>query len=170
MASSNRSSGASIIAGSIILVGIIVVITLVVLFRGDGENSAEPSTTPASSTSPDPDPEPSKSKDPKSPKPDTPSPSPSARPSPAPSPTLPPPNYDTIRATVERAANRDRRGEVKHVGEVRIYKTDKGTCATRTGASVNVRYTSADPSKFGVWYLCQRGERWFITAGPLYGE
>jgi hypothetical protein len=169
MASSNRSSGAPIIAGSIILVGILIVITLVILFRGDGSNTAEPSTTPAASISPEP--EPSKSKRPKSPRPDqspTPSASPSARPSPSPTPTLPPANYTVIRDTTERAANRDRRGEVKHVGEVRLYKTDKATCATRSGATVNVRYS--DSPKFGVWYLCQKGERWLVTAGPLYGE
>ena len=162
-----RFSGAPIIAGSIVIVGILIVITLVVLLRDDGSTTAEPSTSPAASSQP----EPSESKRPRSPRPSPssePSPSPSSKPSPSPTPTLPPPNNDVIRATVSRAANRDRHGEVTHVGQVRLYHTDKQTCPTRSGATVNVRYDS-DP-KFGLFYLCQRGERWVVTAGPLYGE
>ena len=169
MATSKGSSGTPIIAGAVVLVGIMIVITLLLLNRDDGSSTAEPSTSPAASAQPEPSP--SKSKRPKSPKPDTsPTSSPSARPSasPSPTPTIPPPNNDVIRATVARAANQDRRGEVKHVGGVKLYRTDKVSCATRSAASVGVRYDSSP--NFGTFFLCQKGERWIITAGPLYGE
>ncbi len=72
-----------------------------------------------------------------------------------------------VRNAVEDAANADRPGEVKHIGNVNFFK-DSG-CATREGASVSVRYTS--PVKQATWFLCKKGNgAWKVTQGPIYGE
>jgi hypothetical protein len=73
-----------------------------------------------------------------------------------------------VRNAVERAANKDRPGEVKHVGNVRFLRGHG--CASGEAASANVRYTTKDPSKIALWFACLKGNHWVVSQGPLYGE
>ena len=153
-----RSSGAPIIAGAIVLVGLIVVIVLVLLFRDDTpEPGPSPSPSPSLSESPSPSASPSPS--------GTRSPKPSPSPSPSPSPTVD--NATLVRQAIQDAAEADRPGEVKHVGNVEFFKDS--ACATRDAAQASVRYTS--PEKAAIFFTCQHANgRWKVTQGPIYGE
>lgn len=167
MAQSETSGGSSqgpwIIAGAIVLAGLIVVIALVMMNSG---GSSTPSPTPvASSSAPAPEPTATKTHT-RSPRPSpsvtqSPSPSPTASPSPAIDPAV------EVRQVVQDAAEADRPSDVRHVGNVQFYKDS--ACATREGGSANVRYNSAP--KAGIFIVCKNTHgRWKVTQGPLYGE
>jgi hypothetical protein len=148
--------GPWIIAGAIVLVGLLVVIALVLLLRDDdgGEVQGTPSPSPAEET---PTPSPTRTRT------RTPSPSPSPQPSPTPTAD----DATLIRVAVQRAAERDRPGEVTHVGNVQFYRNP--ACATREGGQANVRYTV--PPKVAIFIVCESSNgRWKVTQGPIYGE
>jgi len=155
------SKGPWIIVAAIVLVGILIVFALILLLRpsGEGGGGTSPAVTPASPSPADSSPSPEK-KHTRSPKPPKPSPSPAPSPPPAVDNTL------LVREAAQKAAESDRPGEVKHVGNVEFFK-DPG-CSTREGASANVRYETSP--KLGVWLLCKQGSKWKINQGPIYGE
>lgn len=152
------SRGPWIIAGSIVVVGLIVVIALVLLFRDSSpEPEASPSPSVTETVSPSASPTPTRTRPPK----------PSVTPTPQPSPSPTVDNATLVREATQDAADADRPGEVKHVGNVAFMKNS--SCATRNGASASVRYTS--PIKQATFFLCQKSNgAWKVTQGPLYGE
>ena len=158
-ASSNR--GPWIVAGAIVLVGIIVVIVLVLLLKPSGSgSSASPSpSVPSISPTPVPTPTATHTRKPK--------PSPTTT-SPTPTPTSSPtPNQEALlRAAVDKKANKDRPNEVKHVGNVSLFRTSE--CPSKQAGQANVRYTQ--PEKVGVYIFCLDGSKWVYLHGPIYGE
>lgn len=179
MAAAKKSTrGSFVIAAAIVLVGLMVVVTLVILSRDDREPSVAP-TTPAARVSDTPKVKPvptelnsdghGSTRDVFSPIPEpstSPEPSQSPEPSSSPSPSIN--EDDLVRARVTRDADKDRPGELAHVGNVEIYTTSKQTCASKLGASANTRYDTKP--KLGTWFLCKDGERWIVVSGPVYGE
>ncbi len=162
MAKSSPNRGPLIIAGAIVLVGVLVVVALAVLLGGG--DSGEPQASPSASS---PSPEKERKHERKSPKPPRPSESPAPSPSASPSPT---PTVDpsiAIRSTILRAARQDRPGEVKHVGSVDYYRSND-ECPEKQAAEANVRYKT-DP-KFAIWIVCKSGDGWVIKHGPVYGD
>ncbi|MEX1045817.1 MAG: hypothetical protein WD757_04990 [Actinomycetota bacterium] len=153
--------GPWIVAGAVVVAGIIVAIALVIVLSGGSGPEPSPSGSPTQTQSPSTSPSPSKSPRPK--------PTKSPRPSPSPSPSPVVNNALLVRQSVERAANNDRPGQVKHVGHVDFYRNRQG-CSSGDSASANVRYTEADPQKTAVWISCRSGSRWIVTQGPIYGE
>ena len=76
-------------------------------------------------------------------------------------------NATLVREATQDAAEADRPGEVKHVGNVSFNKDS--ACATREGAAASVRYTT--PVKQATFFLCQKSNgKWKVTQGPIYGE
>ena len=151
------SRGPWIIAGAIVVVGLVIVIVMVLLFRDSGTSEPVVSVTPTES--PSPSPTPTRTRSPK------PSVTPTESPTPAPSPSVD--NSTLVREATQDAAEADRPGEVKHVGNVDFYKNT--ACATRQGAQANVRYTT--PQKVAIFILCQKSNgNWKVTQGPIYGE
>lgn len=160
---SGSGKGPWIVAGAVIVAGIIVAIALVIVLSGGSGPEPSPSGSPTQTQSPSQSPSASPSKSPR------PKPTRSPKPSPSPSPSPVVNNALLVRQSVERAANKDRPGQVKHVGNVEFYRNRQG-CSTGDSASANVRYTEADPQKAAVWISCRRGSRWIVTQGPIYGE
>lgn len=159
-----NNNSAWIIGGSIVLAGLLVTITLILLSGGNDEG-AEPSGSP-SIGQPSDEPTPTKSPRPqKSPRPSQ-SPSPSESPSPSPSPEV---NEDlVIRQAVQKQADRDRPGDVKHVGTVDFYKDDVGCPQSGQASSIMVRYTTQP--KVSIYIYCKAKVRWKYMDGPIYGE
>ena len=160
----SSSQGTWVVAGAIVLVGLLVVGVLVLLLGGsDGDQTASPSATTHSPNPPrtrSPHVRPSRSV--------TPSPSPTHTRSPSPSPSSEPSEADLVRAVVEQQANIDRPSEVKTVGAVDFYDDREACPQTGHAAATTVRFTSAP--RTGIYFLCRSRTRWDIDSGPLYGE
>lgn len=163
MPQSGSNKGPWIVAGAIVLAGLLVIIALVILLGGNDSNpKASPSQSPTMASSKSPRPH-------RSPKPSG-SPSESPSPSPSESASPSPTTDDTalIRVAVEKQANRDRPGELKHIGQVEYY-TDKVGCAqTGQAASTFVRF-SVQP-KAAIYIFCKGRAHWTYSDGPIYGE
>lgn len=163
MANGSGSSSRApwIIGGSIVLAGLLIVIVLVLLLGGNNGN--DQAASPSGSVT---QPSPSPSKSPHVRKsPDTP-----LRLSPSPTPSLSPTIDPTvaIREAVGKQANRDRPGEVKHVGQVDFY-TDKAGCPQSGQASSTMVRFSTQP-KAGIYIFCKAKVHWKYSDGPIYGE
>lgn len=162
MAQRGGNNSAWIIGGSIVLAGLLVTITLILL-AGRGDDKAEPSDSPSIDRPTD---EPTQTNSPRPRKSPTPSPSPSESPSPSPSPEV---NESlVIREAVQKQADRDRPGEVKHVGQVEFYKDDVGCPQSGKASSTMVRYTTQP--KVAIYIYCKAKVRWKYMDGPIYGE
>ena len=160
---SGNSTNTWIIAGSIVLAGLLIMIAILVVSGGDDEPKAGSSPSIDQPTDePTGTPTPRKSRSPR-PKP---SPTPTPSPSPSPSPTVDP--AVALRALTQKQADRDRPGEVKHVGQVELFKDSTGCPQTGQAASVYVRF-STQP-KFGIYIWCEARVRWKYHDGPIYGE
>jgi hypothetical protein len=162
MAQRQSSNGPWIIAGSIVLAGLMIIIAMALLFGGkNGGESASPSPSmgrhsPVKSHSPRPH---------RSPKP-TESPSPSLSPSPSPSPTVD--ATVLLRTAVAKQAARDRPGEQTHIGQVEFYTDNAGCPQTGQAASTLVRFASQP--RVGIYIFCKARAYWKYADGPIYGE
>lgn len=163
MPQTGSNKGPWIVAGAIVLAGLLVIIALVVLLGGNGSKpQASPSQSPTVTRSKSPHPH-------KSPKPSvSPSESPSQSPSESVSPSPTVDDTALVRAAVGKQADRDRPGELKHIGQVEFF-TDKVGCAqTGQAASTFVRFT-AQP-KAAIYIFCKARAHWKYSDGPIYGE
>lgn len=157
--SSNR--GPWIIAGAIVLAALLIVITLLLL-DDDGEEASSPSATASEQPSP------RHSRSPRPSRPPGPSASPTATPSPSASPSPEVDPTEQVRQVVARQAERDRPGQVKHVGKVEFYADRAGCPQSGQASSTLVRFT--EQPKFGIYIFCKAKVHWKYADGPIYGE
>ena len=165
----SANNGAWIIAGAVVLVGLLIVIALVlVLGKSGNEQAASPS---ASVTSPRPTRTHSPHARPSSTESVSPSPSPSPRHSHSPSPSPSPSPIDEqalVREAVAKQAALDRPGQVRVITEVSFYTDRAGCPQTGQASATTVRFTT--PPKVGIYIFCRARTHWEYADGPLYGE
>lgn len=165
MAQQRSSSGPWIIAGSIVLVGLLAIIASILLLKGTN-GTGSPSPSPSIKHSPSRTHTPRPPRSPRPSKSPSPSPSPSPAPSVSPSPTVD--NSALVRSAVTKQAGLDRPGELSHVGQPDFY-TDPGGCPqTGQAASTTVRF--ANPPKVGIYIFCKARAHWQYADGPIYGQ
>lgn len=166
MAQSGSNRNTWIIAGSIVLAGLLVMIGILVVAGGndDGIDSGQPGDSPSVVGSPSPTetPKPARSRSPR--------PTPTEGPPPSPSPSASP-TVDAVvvlRTQTQKQAERDRPGEVKHIGQVDFYSDPDGCPQSGEAAAVYVRYTGQP--KFAIYMWCRGRAHWKYHDGPIYGE